>query len=437
ITDSDGTQATTQTTAHVAQATLLAHGLPVESEGLTVNGATVAAFVDTGGADPLANYSATIDWGDGTSATAGTIVPLPVLGGSADALGGSFTVTGGHTYTSAGDYTLTVTITDSDGTQATAQSTAHVAHAPLLATGVPVVVSQGLSVDGAIVAAFADAGGGDPAANYAATIDWGDGGTTTAATVGAVGGSGNSFIVTGSHTYTAAGVYDVKIAIADQDGSTANVETHAYVNAPNASFVASAFEDVLHRPADDAGLSYWNQQIQDGVTPAQVAADLIHSAESYATNVIDPTYQTYLGRGPDAAGVAYWTSQMQQGMTDQQIEADFIASDEFYAHAGGTNPAWVSAMYQVVLGRPADSGGVSYWLAQLSAGASRASVAGGFSAGQEREAQIIQDDYFTYLGRSASPSEVSYWVTQFDQGETNEDIVSGFVGSSEFVKTHS
>ena len=435
ITDTDGSQATAQSTAHVAQATLLAHGLPVESQGLTVNAAAVATFVDTSGADPTTDYSATINWGDGTSASAGTIVPLLVPVGGLTAPGGYFSVTGDHTYTSTGDYTLTVTITDTDGSQATAQSTAHMAQAPLLATGVPVVVSKGFTVNGAIVAAFADAGGGDPAANYAATIDWGDGGSTT--TAGTVGGTGNSFIVTASHTYTTASVYDVKIAITDQDGSTAHVDTHAYVSAPAASFVANAFQNVLHRPVDDAGLSYWNQQIQNGVSPAQFAADLTHSSEFYATNVIDPVYQKYLGRAPDAGGVAYWTTQMQQGLTDQQIEAGFIASTEFYAHAGGTNAAWVNAMYQGVLGRPADSGGLSYWTAQLSAGASRPSVATGFAASQEREAQIVQDDYFTYLGRSASPAEVSYWVAQFEHGATNEDIVSRFVGSSEYFKTHS
>ena len=97
----------------------------------------------------------------------------------------------------------------------------------------------------------------------------------------------------------------------------------------------------------------------------------------------------------------------------------------------------MEAMYQAVLGRQADGGGLSYWTAQLSAGVSRSSVATGFAASQERESQIIQEDYFTYLGRAASPAELNYWAAQFEHGATNEDIVSGFIGSSEYVKLHS
>ena len=76
---------------------------------------------------------------------------------------------------------------------------------------------------GAIVAAFADAGGGfrfqlhrhDRLGRRRLDNGW----------------HGRRFrqiasSVTGSHTYTTAGVYDVKIAMIDQDGSTANVETH-------------------------------------------------------------------------------------------------------------------------------------------------------------------------------------------------------------------
>jgi uncharacterized protein (TIGR03118 family) len=431
ISDSDGTSATVTGTVNVSEPTLVAHALPVISQGLSIDTAKLAAFTDTGGADQLSNYSATIDWGDNTSVTPATITGAAA---ASNASGGLFVVSGGHTYTAKGDYTFTITVSDDDGTSATITGTAYVGESPLLAVGVPVVVATGTSVSGAIVAAFADAAGGDPATDYSATIDWGDGGSTSA---GTVTGSGNSFIVTGSHSYAAAGTYEVKVAIADQDGSAANVGAHAFINSSTASLVTTAFQAVLHRTADDSGLTYWTQQIAGGLPPAQFASDLTHSAEYDATNVIDPAYQTYLGRAADPGGVAYWTSQMQQGLTDQQIEANFIASPEFYAHAGGTDAAWVNALYEVVLGRPADSQGLSYWLSQLAGGASRASVALGFAASQEREAQTIQNDYFTYLGRSASPAEVNYWVDQFDNGETNEDIISAFVGSSEYVALHS
>src|SRR5262249_41686581 len=76
------------------------------TEPAAVSG-TVATFTDP---DPNASasaneYSASIDWGDGTTATAGTI---------SGPTGGQFTVTGGHTYADEGSYQITVTITDTD-----------------------------------------------------------------------------------------------------------------------------------------------------------------------------------------------------------------------------------------------------------------------------------------------------------------------------------
>ena len=49
---------------------------------------TVATFTDPGGPEPLADYSASINWGDGTAATVGTI----------SFAAGVFTVTGSHTF---------------------------------------------------------------------------------------------------------------------------------------------------------------------------------------------------------------------------------------------------------------------------------------------------------------------------------------------------
>src|SRR5260370_1186816 len=47
-------------------------------------------------------------------------------------------VSGGHPYAATGDCNLKITITDTDGT---VKSVAHLGKVPLLATGVPVVVS--------------------------------------------------------------------------------------------------------------------------------------------------------------------------------------------------------------------------------------------------------------------------------------------------------
>ncbi len=61
----------------------------------------VATFTDTDTLTPASDFTTTIDWGDGTQ-TSGTLT------GS----NGSFTVTGSHTYATAGDYTITTFMDD-------------------------------------------------------------------------------------------------------------------------------------------------------------------------------------------------------------------------------------------------------------------------------------------------------------------------------------
>ncbi len=80
----------------------------------------VAAFSDDDVDAAASTYTATIDWGDGSPPSTGTVA------GS----GGNFTVTAPHTYTTVGSYPVKVTITDGLGKQAVDSETAVVSNPP-------------------------------------------------------------------------------------------------------------------------------------------------------------------------------------------------------------------------------------------------------------------------------------------------------------------
>ncbi|MEA2160332.1 MAG: large repetitive protein, partial [Solirubrobacteraceae bacterium] len=83
--------------------------------------ATVAHFTDADPNGAAGDYTATIDWGDGATSS-GTVTPGVDIG---------FDVNGAHTYSSAGSFTVTTSVTDAGTSTTSATSTAQIAVAPV------------------------------------------------------------------------------------------------------------------------------------------------------------------------------------------------------------------------------------------------------------------------------------------------------------------
>jgi hypothetical protein len=133
--------------------------------------------------------SGTMDWGDGSATQSLIFSPAGFFN--------DYVVAGPHTYAEEGTYSATVKITD-NGTTTSYPLSIPVYDVPVTVTPVAASGSEGVALN-ALVATFTDpADPGATAADYTATIDWGDD-TTSAATVAANDGGG--FKISGSHTY--------------------------------------------------------------------------------------------------------------------------------------------------------------------------------------------------------------------------------------------
>src|SRR5262249_37213136 len=172
---------------------------------------------------PLGDFTASIDWGDGSPVTAGTIT-------QSRGAGTPFIVTGSHTYAEEGPYTITVSITDVGGSTANAMPSASVSDATLTATGTAVSTTEGVNFSGQ-VASFTDANPTAPLGDFTVTIDWGDGSPATTGIVPQPGGVGTTFVVNGSHTYAeeSAVPHTITVNITDVGDSTASTTSSASV----------------------------------------------------------------------------------------------------------------------------------------------------------------------------------------------------------------
>jgi virginiamycin B lyase len=179
---------------------ILAGGVDATAAAGTTSTVTVASFVDLAPGATAGNYSAMIDWGDGTSSV-GTI--------AANSQGG-FDVSGSHTW-SIGSSNVTITITDVrasaalGGRTATAFATVTSPAPPTQGTGVNISATAGQLFTG-VVAHYTGVILSS-LSSYSANIDWGDGhftsGTITPDGQGGVAISGsNRYAASGSYTIT-------------------------------------------------------------------------------------------------------------------------------------------------------------------------------------------------------------------------------------------
>lgn len=199
------------------------------NEAASFNGG-VATFQDDNPSATPADFNASIDWGDGSTSTAGTI-------GSSSA---AFVVTGGHTYADEGSFTVTVTINDnSPGTgTATITSTATITEADSLSgTALNFSGPAGTSVT-PVVATFKDTNTANVASDFTARIDWGD----ATVTAGVVSGGNGGFSVSGTHTYAATGTFSVTVTLSDDapGTATATVVSTAHINPPGLAATATS-----------------------------------------------------------------------------------------------------------------------------------------------------------------------------------------------------
>jgi hypothetical protein len=286
VNDPTNSKAATTSPATIVQSPLLpVSNAIVATEGTAIPAGTVlASFTDTGGAGPVGDYTATLNWGDGSGPHPAVVV----------ASGVNFLVESGvaFTYHEEGIFALTITVTDSDAgnvgavpTTAMTTNTATVADAALTASPTqPTIttVAEGEHFTGA-VASFTDGNSFATAADFAATIDWGDGSPTSLGTISQIGGVG-AFFVNGTHTYKQEGTFTITVLITDDGGSrvtttdtitvgdppltgSAAVPVHAVEGHPTGDVTVATFID----PDPNSTAHDWNAVIHwgDG-TPDEV-----------------------------------------------------------------------------------------------------------------------------------------------------------------------
>lgn len=230
------------------------------------------------------SYSFDVDPGDGT----GLITNIPITGTCDTSQNPSvFTGSGSttHLYSdeSSGAYTVTFYWHDPDvGVIPGSLSLTLTEGDSMTGQGINISFTPGAQFTKQL-ATFTDTGLNGytaPASDMFPTVDWGDGsppGSTLDATV-SVSGSGGTFTVTGTHTYSSSGPWLITITLQDDQPGTALPKTHA--KASVRTFTASPTTDVLA----GSSISYQGSGFDGSGSPIVIGWD----------DLLDPVVKTTL-----------------------------------------------------------------------------------------------------------------------------------------------
>jgi hypothetical protein len=157
---------------------------------------------------------------------------------------------------------------------------------------------------------------------------------------------------------------------ADYDGdsnyaSNASSPVSMEVGTADELFVNEIYMAILYRPAEQAGLQDWTNQLADGMSrnkvvtlianspEAQAVAQQVAASQSdtnhhyltpsspyaYKLQRINTIYQDILGRPADPTGLQYYIGLIDQGYHARQVIRDLMSTAEFYQRATGQSPS--------------------------------------------------------------------------------------------------
>ena len=221
---------------------------------------------------------------------------------------------------------------------------------------------------------------------------------------------------------------------------------------PKEAFINRLYSTVLDRGADSAGLNYWLDEWNSGrIDPKGIAKSFMNSEEFLSKDLdnsafIDVCYKAFMGRDADSAGKAYWAGEISNGMSRDEVIDSFVDSQEFTDIIGtsdenSSDPTadFVTRLYQTVLGREPDSGGLDYWTEQIKSTAmDHKSVAMSFMHSQELlsknldNSEFIDTLYKAFMGREADSGGKEYWMTKLSDNMDRDTVISSFIDSTEF-----
>ena len=238
----------------------------------------------------------------------------------------------------------------------------------------------------------------------------------------------------------------------------------------DAAFIERLYEALLGRVSDPIGRAGYLQDMAAGASRGAVAADILASTEFRGRDTVPVDdgafvnwmYERFLGREKTTADADTWIATLRGGATRTDLVAAFADEAEtrtFLAQTGteaiklldgrlsigpDTNEAFIQRLYESLLGRSSDVGGMTSYMQDVAAGTTHGDAVAGMLSSVEFQARgtVPADDvvfvnwmYERFLGRGKTAGEPDTWLATLRAGAARTDLIAAFANEAE-AKVH-
>jgi hypothetical protein len=182
-------------------------------------------------------------------------------------------------------------------------------------------------------------------------------------------------------------------------------------------YVAQIFLDLLGRNPSQSDLTTLGASIDQGLISHLQFVLAVEQSPEYLTRLVNQDYLSILGRTADPSGLSSSVQFLATGGSNQALRAILYGSSEYFQAVGGTNNAFLSAVFRAATGQTIDANSLNILNGLLNSGVSPTTVSQLLLQTPAAAQQVVIGFYQRYLGRTPGPAEVAAHAGLVEAGQ--------------------
>ncbi len=194
--------------------------------------------------------------------------------------------------------------------------------------------------------------------------------------------------------------------------------------------VAQIYITLFGRTVDPSGLATFSRLLQQGRSAADVAR-IVQASTEFRTAQVNAIYQDLMNRPADRGGLQSALTYLAQGGTLNGLRTNLMSSAEYFQRNNSTSAGFLGAAFQNIFGRPIDTSGTDTYTRLLGLGFTREEVVRALLSSEEARRHRADVDYQAYLGRAGDAAGLAAAAAALGAGLSEDNLIAGLATSAE------